>query len=132
MTGSVFVGLTAQSVRHASAPSPAPYHRTAEREQQLLGEELSREPQASCAERDADGDLGAPRHGAPDEQVGDIDARDEQDRGDHCADNGRGEQHRGAEIGIGGRLAKRHQVERAIAVRIGIRTLKRGGHDGDL
>ncbi len=48
------------------------------REHEALGEQLRDDPSPARAERGADGDFTGPRGGAREQQVGDVDARDQQ------------------------------------------------------
>ena len=50
--------------------------------QDRLGEQLTREPQPRCAQREPDAQLVPPRHRAREQKIGDVGAGDEQHEAD--------------------------------------------------
>ncbi len=84
-------------------------------EQQALGEQLTNQPSASGAQRQAHGGFLLSRHAAREQQIGDIDAGDQQQQAD------RGKQHQQRRVRMPGDLiAQRHQFQRHAAVRVGM------------
>ena len=102
---------------HFATSTPA--RAAAEREQHALGQRLPGEAQAAGAERRAYRHLALARRRFGEQQVGHVDARDEQHEGDRAEKGQEAVTHRRLEL-----VAQRRHVRAVVAVGLGILLLK--------
>ena len=101
-------GMTAAAAASSAKATSSPRGRAERRQHHAFDEELPHDASAAGADRDADGDLAAPRHRPGGDEIRQVHARDQQ----HEADRAEQHQRRPADVGIDARRV--HGAARAV------------------